>query len=68
MSYSLIDKYQELIENAVKEGRIKQYILDFLSEENARYHGPLTTAWFRKALVRSHPELADWFDKIIVLR
>ena len=65
---TLVDSYQELIEAAIREDRLKTYVADFLSERNKPYHGELCTKFFRQALQRVSPAMVEWFDRITVLR
>lgn len=68
MQYTAIDAYEEAISKAAADGLLREYILDFLSEKNKKYHGELVLKWFRKALVEQQPGIVEWFDRIQVLR
>lgn len=66
--FNAIDRYEELIDDAIRDGKLKEYIADFLSERNKKYHGETCTRWFRQALTRKQPDMIEWFDRIMILR
>jgi hypothetical protein len=66
--YSLVDRYEEIIIEQCHNNTLREYIVDFLSERNKKYHCQLTVKYFRQALQRQMPEIIDWFDRIQVLR
>ena len=68
MPYTAIDAYEEAISKAASDGALKEYILDFLSEKNKKYHGELVLKWFREALLQQQPSMVEWLDLIQVLR
>ena len=46
--YTLIDRFEELIIEAVEEDRLREYVVDFLSEDNKKYHNGITIKFFRQ--------------------